>query len=173
MKTRGSKTTKLKRSMEATAARGGGSSVSYLKEQLDWHTRELNEARTKLDLRSRELGEALEQQAATAEILRVISSSPTDVQRVFALVAKSATRLCDASDATIHQVDGAVLRLVAHHGPIPVPGSLPMTRGVLAGRAVLDRQTIHVGDLQAETGEYPEGTTLLDALGCAQIWPSL
>ena len=117
MKTRGSKTSKLKRGREATAARGGGSSVSYLKEQLDWHTRELNEAQTKLDLRSRELGEALEQQAATAEILRVISSSPTDLQRVFAVVAKSATRLCDASDATIHQVDGAVLRLVAHHGP--------------------------------------------------------
>jgi two-component system NtrC family sensor kinase len=165
MKTRGSKTTKLKRSMEATAARGGGSSVSYLKEQLDWHTRELNEARTKLDLRSRELGEALEQQAATAEILRVLSSSPTDLQRVFAVVAKSATRLCDASDATIHQVDGAVLRLVAHHGPIPVPGSLPMTRGVLAGRAVLDRQTIHVGDLQAETGEYPEGSDIARRLG--------
>jgi hypothetical protein len=56
-------------------------------------------------------------------------------QRVFAVVAASANRLCDASDATIHQVDGAVLRLVAHHGPIPVPGSLPMTCGVLAGHA--------------------------------------
>jgi hypothetical protein len=140
MKTRGSKTTKLKRGMEATGARGAGSSVSYLKEQLDLRTRELNEAQMRLDSRTHELGEALEQQAATAEILRVISSSPTDLQRVFVVVAASATRLCDASDATIHQVDGAVLRLVAHHGPIPVPGSLPMTRGVLAGRAVLDRR---------------------------------
>src|SRR5213082_1266666 len=81
---------------------------------------------------TRDLAEALEQQAATAEILRVISSSPTDLERIFAVVAASATRLCDASDATIHQVDGAVLRLVGHHGPIRVPGSLPMTRGVLA-----------------------------------------
>jgi GAF domain-containing protein len=114
---------------------------------------------------TRELGEALEQQAATAEILRVISSSPTDLKRVFAVVAASATRLCDASDATIHQVDDAVLRLVAHHGPIRVPGSLPMTRGVLAGRAVLDRQTIHVADLQAETREYPQGSEIARHLG--------
>jgi signal transduction histidine kinase len=111
------------------------------------------------------LADAREQQAATAEILRAISASPTNLERVFAVVAASATRLCDASDATIHQVDDAVLRQVAHHGPIPVPGSLPMTRGVLAGRAVLDRQTIHVADLQAETGEYPEGSKIARRLG--------
>ena len=66
----------------------------------------------------RELAEAREQQAATAEILRVISSSPTDPQPVFAEIATSAARLCDAYDALIRQVDGGVLRLVAHHGPI-------------------------------------------------------
>jgi GAF domain-containing protein len=165
MKTRGGKTTTLKRGTEATGARSGRSSVSYLEQQLDLRTRELNEAQMRLDSRTHELGEALEQQAATAEILRVLSSSPTDLQRVFAVVAASATRLCDASDATIHQVDGAVLRLVAHHGPIPVPGSLPMTRGVLAGRAVLERQTIHVTDLQAETCEYPEGSDIARRLG--------
>jgi GAF domain-containing protein len=120
---------------------------------------------TKVARLARELAEAREQQAATAEILRAISASPTNLERVFAVVAASATRLCDASDATIHQVDGAVLRQVAHHGPIPVPGSLPMTRGVLAGRAVLDRQTIHVADLQAETDEYPEGSNVARRLG--------
>jgi GAF domain-containing protein len=120
---------------------------------------------TNLRRLTRELGEALEQQAATAEILRVISNSPTDLKRIFAVVAASATRLCDASDATIHQVDGAVLRLVAHHGPIRVPGSLPMMRGVLAGRAVLDRQTIHVADLQAETRDYPQGSEIARHLG--------
>ena len=65
------------------------------------------------------LSEALEQQTATAEILRVISSSPTDVQPVFAAVLTSAARLCDAFDATIFQVDGDGLRIVAHEGPIP------------------------------------------------------
>jgi hypothetical protein len=62
---------------------------------------------------------ALEQKTATAEILRVISSSPTDVQPVFAAVLTSAARLCDALDASIFQVDGDHLRLVAHEGPIP------------------------------------------------------
>src|SRR5262249_48802505 len=133
------------------AARPASSSLADLQEQVTFLARELAEAR--------------EQQAATADILRAISGSPTDLERVFAVVAASATRLCGASDATIHQVDGAVLRQVAHHGPIPIPGTLPMTRGVLAGRAVLDRQTIHVTDLQAETGEYPEGSNIARRLG--------
>jgi signal transduction histidine kinase len=164
-KTQQRKPTGPKRSNASTAARRRGSSAADLEKQLDLRTRELNESQTKLDLRTRELGEALEQQAATAEILRVISSSPTDLRRVFAVVAASATRLCDASDAAIHQVNGAVLPLVAHHGPIPVPDSLPMMRSVLGGRAVLDRQTIHVADLQAETREYPEGSEIARHFG--------
>src|SRR5215831_493410 len=109
----------------------------------------------------RELAEAREQQAATAEILKVISSSPMDLQRVFAEIAASAARLCDANDASIFQVDGDCLRLVAHDGPIPAGPigqfTLPLTRGVSAGRAVLDRRTSQVADLQAEEDEYPEG----------------
>src|SRR6516164_506064 len=105
----------------------------------------------------RGLAEAREQQAATAEILRVISSSPTDLQRVFAEIAASAARLCDAHDAVIRQVDGEVLRLVAHHGPIPVTDTLLLTRPGVSARTVLDRRTIHVADRQAETGEFPEG----------------
>ena len=106
----------------------------------------------------RELAEAREQQAATTEILRVISSSPTDPQRVFGEIAASAARLCDAYDAVILQVKDNELRLVGHHGPIPPAGTLPLTRGVVTGRAVLDRRTVHVADLQAETDEYPEGS---------------
>src|SRR5215831_17797410 len=113
----------------------------------------------------RELAEAREQQAATAEILRVISSSPMDLEGVFAEIAKSAARLCDAYDAAIHQVDGDALPLVAHHGPVLVPDSLPLTRGVVAGRAVLDRQTIQIADLQAERDEYPEGSDNARRLG--------
>src|SRR5262245_52536845 len=81
----------------------------------------------------RELGEARDQQAATAEILRVISISPTDLQHVFGVVAASAARLCEANDATINLVDGDLLRLVAHHGPIPVIApvgqTMPLVRG--------------------------------------------
>src|SRR5262245_16556013 len=119
----------------------------------------------------RELAEAREQQAATAEILAAISHSPTDPYRVFAEMARSAARLCDAYDATIHQVDGNVLRIVAHHGSIPQRHSpvglptLPLVRGVLNGRAVLDQQTIQVPDLQALGDEYPEGSDLARRLG--------
>jgi hypothetical protein len=105
----------------------------------------------------RELAEAREQQAATAEILRVISSSPTDLQRVFSDIAASAARLCDAYDVVIRRVDGDSLTLVAHHGEIPVLSSLPLKGGVVMGRAVLDLRTIHIVDLQADNDEYPGG----------------
>jgi GAF domain-containing protein/anti-sigma regulatory factor (Ser/Thr protein kinase) len=107
----------------------------------------------------RELAEAREQQAATAEILRVISSSPRYPQRVFAEIAASAARLCDAYDVVIRQVDGDSLVLVAHHGPILIGGTFPLTRGLFA-RVVLDQRTIHIADLQAESNEYPEGSEI-------------
>jgi GAF domain-containing protein/anti-sigma regulatory factor (Ser/Thr protein kinase) len=110
----------------------------------------------------RELAEAREQQAATAEILAVISSSPMDLQRVFADMAASAARLCDAYDAVILQIDSAMLRQVGHFGPIPTPqpasGPLPLARGTVSGRAILEGRTFQVADLQAETNEYPEGS---------------
>ena len=113
----------------------------------------------------RELAEARDQQAATAEILRVISSSPTDLRHMFAVVAASAARLCDAYDATIFQVDGDLLRGVANHGSIPQDNTLPLTREVVTGRAVLDGRTIQVNDVQAETAEYPEGSERARRIG--------
>src|SRR5262245_41505173 len=108
----------------------------------------------------RELAEAREQQSVTAEILRVISSTPTDLQRVFAEIATSATRLCDAYDAAIFLVFGDGLRLVAHHGQIPMAGpvgqTVPLVRGAVGARAVLDCRTIQVADILAEADEYPE-----------------
>src|SRR5262249_6331801 len=112
-----------------------------------------------------ELAEAREQQAATAEILKVISSSPMDLRRGVGKIANRRARLCDAYDAAIHQVDGDALPLVAHHGPVHTLDSLPLARGVVAGRAILDRQTIHVADLQAERDEYPEGSDNARRLG--------
>jgi GAF domain-containing protein len=110
--------------------------------------------------------EALEREAATSDILRVISSSPADLQPVFAAVLTSAARLCDARDASIFQVDGDRLRLVTHEGPIPsIPlGEFPL-RGTSVGRAVLDRRTIHVADMQAEVDEYPEASAFARSYG--------
>src|SRR5215510_3824435 len=92
-----------------------------------------------------ELKESLEQQTATSEILSVIASSPTDLQPVLNVVAENAVRVCGAEDASIRLVEGDVLQLVAHHGPIP-PGApqRPIDRSSGAGRAVVDRQVIQV-----------------------------
>src|SRR5262245_58088783 len=87
----------------------------------------------------RELAEAREQQAATAEIWASISSSVTDASQVFAKIAASAARLCHAHDAAIFQVDGEDLRIVAMQGPIPSGGTLRLTREIVTGCAVLDR----------------------------------
>ncbi|HZS33546.1 MAG TPA: GAF domain-containing protein [Methylomirabilota bacterium] len=117
----------------------------------------------KVEDRTRELSEALAQQTATAEILRVISSSPTDIRPVLDIVAEKAARLCDASDAVVFRLDGDVLRVVAKRGPIPsipVGGEegVPVDRGSVTGRAVLDRCTVQVADLASvPEAEYPRG----------------
>jgi GAF domain-containing protein len=113
----------------------------------------------------RQLAEAREQQIATAEILAAISSAPTDPRGVFEKIAASAARLCDAYDASIFQVDGDHVRIVAHHGKISPDDTLPLTRGSLVGRAVLEQRTIHIADLQIETDEYPEGSGRARRLG--------
>src|SRR5262249_44643566 len=127
--------------------------------------RVVDELKRELEAKSRELAEAREQPAATAGVLAAISSSPADLARVFAEIAESAARLCQAYDVVIRQVDGDSLQLVAHHGPLPVAGRLPLTRGHLVSRAVLDGRTIHVADLQAETDAYPEGADIARRLG--------
>src|SRR5207237_3567667 len=73
------------------------------------------QAQTIEELR-RQLTEALEQQTATSEILRVIASSPTDLQPVLHDIAKRAARLCKGDDVSIRLVEGNVLRLASHYG---------------------------------------------------------
>ena len=118
---------------------------------------------------TRENTELQEQQTATSEILRVISASPTDLQPVLDAVAESAARLCRSYDCDIFRLEGDRLVLVARHGPIPGGAigefTLSVSRGTIGGRTVLERRAIHVADLQAEGGEFPDAMQNARAFG--------
>jgi signal transduction histidine kinase len=160
MKPRRRKTTKVKRRKNAMAARRQRSSAADLQKQLDRRTRELAEAR-------KDFAEALEQQAATAEVLEIISTSPTELQHVLEAVVRSAALFCEADDVTIFELDGQDLRAAAHWGAIPqdIGVRFPCTRGHVSGRTVLDRKPVHVIDLQVEAEEFPEGSAFAKRLG--------
>ena len=116
----------------------------------------------------------LEREAATSDILRMIAHSPTDLQSVLDGIAERAARLCDAEDAAIFRLDGNFLRLVAHFGPIPIAGNVGesgrvLDRGTPAGRAIIDRQTIHIHDLRAADAEFPEAKARGIAMGLRTV----
>jgi serine phosphatase RsbU (regulator of sigma subunit)/CRP-like cAMP-binding protein len=124
-------------------------------------TREVKEQAT-------ELSEVIQQKTAISEILRVISSSPTNVQTVLEAVAENAARLCDVINAEILQVEGDELRVVAKHGlhqVWPIGFKIPINRNWVVGRAVADRASIHVDDLQASEADFPHGAAYAKQYG--------
>ena len=116
---------------------------------------------------TRELNEALERQTATAEILKIISASRTELEPVLEVVVRSAARYCKADDVTLFELDGQDLREAAHWGGVPHLEGLrfPCTRGSVAGRVVLERKSVHVIDLQAEAEDFPEGSAMARRFG--------
>jgi GAF domain-containing protein/CheY-like chemotaxis protein len=117
---------------------------------------------TELQTKNADLTEALEQQTATSEILRVISSSPTDVQPVFVTIVRSAVQLSSARTGALYQFDGDLLHLVAHHDQPPealaaLRRAYPMrpTRAQVSGRAILGRAVAEIPDVRNDA-EYQQ-----------------
>ena len=116
------------------------------------NTRLLNELRQ----RTTDLTESLEQQTATSEVLQVISSSPGDLEPVFAAMLEKAARICDAAFGNIFRCDGDALHLVGTHNTPPALAEararLPIrvTAKMPVGRMLATKTTVHVADLAAE-----------------------
>src|SRR5262249_10294195 len=108
--------------------------------------KELQEKNHALTQAHAQVTQSLEQQTATSEILRVIASSPTDLQPGFDTIAENAGRLCGATDATIRRIEGNALRLVARFGSIPfvAPDVIPSGRDYLTGLPVIEGRPIHI-----------------------------
>jgi hypothetical protein len=126
------------------------------------------ELKRRLEAREHELAEASAREEATAEVLRTIANPTIDAELALRAIAQSAARLLDVTDAEIMRVEGEELRLVAKHGSSrqwPIGYVRPINRDWVTGRAVVDRATIHVPDLQAAEAEFPEGATYARQLG--------
>jgi signal transduction histidine kinase len=150
-----------------------GDEIEVLADEFNKMTSQLQESYVnlehKVEDRTRELTESLEQQTATSEILGVIASSPTDIQPVLNTVVARAARLCEASDAMIFRIEGDFSTVAATHGIMPVaPGSRPrrLSHGRPADRAMRNGETIHVHDLAAKIDdEFPDAAEIQKATG--------
>jgi hypothetical protein len=155
-KTQRGSTAKLKRNSAPTATRPGRSTVADLQEQVGALTRELAEAR--------------EQQTATSEVLRVISSSLGELEPVFEAMLANAVRLCEAKFGTLYLQEGDGPRLVASHnvpaafaearrrGPIHPPANSPF------GRVIKTKRTAQVADLAATQAYAERHPPVVDAV---------
>jgi signal transduction histidine kinase len=120
---------------------------------------ELQEKNRALTTAHTQMIEALDQQAATSEILRVISSSPTNVQPVFEAIGESAVRLMGAAMASVYEFDGTLVHLRTltpstwpHAEELRRQYPKPPDAKLAAGRVILERAILHLADLQTDLG---------------------
>ena len=109
-----------------------------------------------------ETREALEKQTAMAGILRVISSSPTDVQPTFEAIAASAMRICGAATGAVLRFDGSLIHFAAECGVTPGEDAdvrsvfpIPPSRASASARAILTREVVHILDPAADPELHP------------------
>jgi two-component system, NtrC family, sensor kinase len=144
----------------ATAARRIG------KKKPARRTKRGDSAAAKLAVALRERDEAIERQTATAEILKVISSSPTDLQPVLQAVAQRAAKLSGVKHSSVFLADGGVLRRVASSGVVSGSLEMPIRRTLVNGRAFIDRRAVHVADVvPLLDSEYPDARDNQRTLG--------
>ena len=159
------KMTKIARRDAQTAVRGP--SIAELQEQLD--------------IRTRERDEALEQQAATAEVLKVISSSTGKLEPVFQTILENSITICEAKFGMFWLTEGRSFRCVALHGTSPAFTELRRREPIFhpnptllspLGRIARSKQLVHVADCRAEQA-YIEGdpgfVALVDLAGARTI----
>jgi GAF domain-containing protein len=128
----------------------------------------IENARLLKELRQRtdDLRESLQQQIATADVLKVISRSTFDLQKVFDALTESACRVCGAYDAGLFLRAGEFLCNHSHHGPIPIDfDKAQISRDWVSGRSLVDRKSLHVHDLIAEASEFPVGYEMARRMG--------
>jgi len=155
---------------EVTLSRKGGKGgvpsrarLSATKPRLSPGRASVAELKRQLEARDQQLAEALEQQTATSEVLRVISSSPGDAQPVFDMIARHAARLCNAQFCHVFGFDGELLHFAAEYGLSPEGANAlrrgyPMApgRGSAAARAILTGRVEEIADVHADP-EYTLG----------------
>ena len=121
-----------------------------------------------LDRLKRERDEALEQLAATAEVLNVISSSPGELEPVFNTILENATRICEAQIAEIILAENNAVRVAAGYGDaqrLPDSEMVPLDRSTVMGRSICDQKPVHVADLQNAGDEFASGREFAKKFG--------
>ncbi len=154
-----------------------GDELEVLADQFNNMTARLQESyanlEQKVEERTRDLTETLEQQTATSEILRVISGSPTDVQPVFDIIAERAVYLCGAELSVVSRFDGHLIQLVAIHGVTQegteaVRRAFPMqpSSESVTARSLRNRSVVHMQDVLGDPQYQYKDTALAAHFRC-------